>query len=155
MDKKILRIVYSENFKPKNYKFSLINYIKACLVFYKTRNIMKRGIPLDALKYIESLSKQKKIEFDDLENEIYNARRIINIINHFDIKHKRILCLEYSICLCAALVYLGFEIDLFIGKSLNYVGKYNFHSWLEISGVTVNFRTNYSEVFNIVYHKSF
>ena len=155
MDNKILKIVYSENFEPKKHQFSLIDYIQSCLVFYKARYLMRKGIPLNALKYIEILSKRKKIEFSDSENEIYNARRIINMLNKFDVRHKSVLCLEYSICLCAALVYLGFDVELFIGKSLNYVGKYHFHSWLEIDGVTINYRTNYREVFNIVFHRNF
>lgn len=155
MDDKILRIVYSEDFIPKKHKFSLFKYINAFAVFIKARIILKRKKILDVISYIDHLSKKEKITFSNVENEIYNARRVIKALDRLDIKHKHILCLEYSLCVCAALVRLGFTIDLFIGQSKNYVGNYNFHSWLEIKGTTINFRTNYREVYNIVYYNSF
>lgn len=154
MNKEILRIIYSDNYTPQKIKFNLHNILNAYLKYLKTRRIFKQKNTLSALQYIEKIV-SPKINFCNSDDKIYNARRVIHIIDILDFWHKKPLCLEYSLCLCAALITLGFPLELYIGRALNYVGKYEFHSWLEIDETTINFRINYKELYNIVYHKSF
>lgn len=157
MCEEIYKIIY-ENLKTPikihiNYFCLLYSMYKA----FKCRKIFKTKGTEATINCILNLKKRKLNVCSDIDHTLLKMRKIMVIHNILCKFFKKAYnCLEDSISLSACLVYLGFDVELVIGKSVNYVNQfYDFHAWITYKDIPINDTKQVLEIFYPVYRKSF
>lgn len=90
-------------------------------------------------KYIKKCTKK----YDSKTLLVYSGKIINSFCFWGRIFKQSDVCLERSIALAYALVYMGIPAELVIGKSYYCItDEYSFHAWVEIDGFPLNERSD-------------